>query len=73
MEAGKGVRALQGRGLRWPLARAPWPVQRLYNCLGTPGDAMLGAMQHTLLLLLLAELGGLLASGPGEHCARRVL
>ncbi|XP_031195187.1 disintegrin and metalloproteinase domain-containing protein 32-like isoform X2 [Mastomys coucha] len=64
MEAGKGVRALQGRGPRWPLARAPCPVQRLYNCLGTLGDAMLGAMQHTLLLLLLAELGGLLASGP---------
>lgn len=34
---------------------------------------MLGAMLHTLLLLLLAELGGLLASGPGEHSARRVL
>jgi len=28
---------------------------------------MLGAMLHTLLLLLLAELGALLASGPGEQ------
>jgi hypothetical protein len=34
---------------------------------------MLGAMLHTLLLLLLAELGALLASGPGERSARRVL
>lgn len=54
----------------------PWHVlhgsmQRLYNCLGTPGDAMLGAMLHTLLLLL-AELGALLASGPGERSTTRV-
>lgn len=32
---------------------------------------MLGAMLHTLLLLL-AELGALLASGPGERSTTRV-
>lgn len=66
-----GVATLQGpkdvaQGGPRHAPHEPGPVQRLCNRLDAPGGAMLGATLCPLLLLV-AMLGSVLASGPGER------